>query len=184
VSSLDKLDVNPTDPFGKYISPTGLLSTVNCGKMYQDAYDHLVNDPSKDMLIPITMACDESKLQKGGKAGCWPLLFSTSLFGQGLRNLAIAWRPLGYIYDLSTIESRAERNQRTTDQNCARLNAVVETVLASLVKAQSNHSMDNVLLTLGDVTKTVNLKVFISLSLVTCRVETSCVVHHQTTLTP
>jgi hypothetical protein len=57
VGNLDKLDVNPTDPFGKYISPTGLLSTVNSGKIYQDAYDHLVKDPAKDVRIPITMAC-------------------------------------------------------------------------------------------------------------------------------
>jgi hypothetical protein len=38
VGNLDKLDVNPADPFAKYAPPSGRLSTVNSGAIYDLAY--------------------------------------------------------------------------------------------------------------------------------------------------
>jgi hypothetical protein len=45
--NLDNLDVNVDDPFGKYVPPNGLLSTVNLGQWYQSAYRHEVKDPKQ-----------------------------------------------------------------------------------------------------------------------------------------
>jgi hypothetical protein len=95
--NLDNLDVNIDDPYGKYVPPNGLLSTVNSGQWYNSAYRHEVKDPSKDFMMPIIFACDEMHLRKGGKASSWPLLFTTSILNQKTRNLPIAWRTLGYI---------------------------------------------------------------------------------------
>jgi hypothetical protein len=60
--NLDNLDVNDDNPFGKYVSPNGLLSTVNSGQWYNSAYQHEVNDPTKDFVMPIIFACDEMHL--------------------------------------------------------------------------------------------------------------------------
>jgi hypothetical protein len=38
VGNLDNLDVNPADPFAKYAPPSGRLSTVNSGAIYDLAY--------------------------------------------------------------------------------------------------------------------------------------------------
>jgi hypothetical protein len=76
--NLDNLDVNVDDPYGKYVPPNGLLSTVNSGQWYNSAYRHEVKDPAKD-LRPIMFACDEMHLRKSGKAFSWPLLFTTSI---------------------------------------------------------------------------------------------------------
>jgi hypothetical protein len=105
--NLDNLDVNVDDQFGKHVSPDGLLSTVNSGQWYNTAYRHEVRDPSKDFMMPFIFACDEMHLRKGGKAASWPLLFTTSILNQKLRNLPIAWPTLGYIEDLSLIQSNA-----------------------------------------------------------------------------
>jgi hypothetical protein len=51
--NLDNLDVNVDDPFGKYVPPNGLLSTVNSGQWYQSAYRHEVKDPKTDFMMPI-----------------------------------------------------------------------------------------------------------------------------------
>ena len=60
--NLDNLDVTVGNPFGKYVPPNGLLSTVNSGQWYNSAYRHEVKDPSKDFLMPIIFACDETHL--------------------------------------------------------------------------------------------------------------------------
>jgi hypothetical protein len=54
-------------------------------------------------MMPIIFACNETHLQKGGKASSWPLLFATSIFNQKKGNLPIAWRMLGYINNLSSL---------------------------------------------------------------------------------
>ena len=94
--NLDNLDVNNEDIFGKYVATNGLLSTINSGQWYHNAYLHEVTDPGNDFLMPIIMACDETHLRQGGKAASWPIVFTTSILNQKMRNRPIAWRTLGY----------------------------------------------------------------------------------------
>ena len=157
--NLDNLDVNLDNPFGKYVPPTGLLSTTNSGQWYNMAYRHEVKDPSKDFMMPIIMACDETHLRKGGKAASWPILFTTSILNQKTRNLPIAWRTLGYINDLSLIQSAAEDRNHSKETKAERLHAIFKTILASLIEAQQTGALDDIPLLVGDETKRVNLKV-------------------------
>ena len=157
--SLENLDVNTEDPFGKYVTTNGLLSTTNSGLWYHNAYKHEVQNPATDFLMPIIMACDETHLRKGGKTSSWPLLFTTSILNQKMRNLPIAWRTLGYINDLSLIQSAAENQRYSKELKAERLHAIFKTVLASLIEAQQAGALDNIPLQFGDVTKNVNLKV-------------------------
>jgi hypothetical protein len=106
VDNLDNLDVNPADPFAKYASPSRRLSTVNSGAIYNLAYKNRCKKPD-DFLVGIIFACDETKLQKGSKAGNWPVMFTVSILNQKMRNLPIAWKSLGYSFDLSMIQSQA-----------------------------------------------------------------------------
>ena len=155
---LANLDINIKDPFGKYAATDDLLSTTNSGQWYENAYKHEVKNP-KDFLMPIIMACDETHLRKGSKASSWPLLFTTSILNQQMRNLPIAWRTLGYINDLSLIQSAAEDRNHTKELKAQRLHAIFKTILASLIKAQQAGALDNIPVTFGNVTKHVNLKV-------------------------
>ena len=124
VGDISNLDVNPDNPFGMYKSSNNVLSCINSGTWYKRAYKHLIKDPKKDFLCPIIIASDEAKLKQGGKAGAWPLNFTLSIFKQSLRNLPFAWRPLGYVYDLSIIESQAESKQHGKDLKCERLHVM------------------------------------------------------------
>ena len=81
VGNLDNLDVNRDDPFAKYVPPSGRLSTVNSGAIYNLAYKNRCKQPN-DFLVGIIFACDETKLQKGSKAGSWPLMFTVSILNQ------------------------------------------------------------------------------------------------------
>jgi hypothetical protein len=73
VLDLSNLDVNPDDPIGKYKATNVLLSTVNSGAWYQQAYKNLVKDPAKTFVLPICFTCDETKVAKTGKTSSWPL---------------------------------------------------------------------------------------------------------------
>ncbi len=156
---LHNLDVNINDPFGKYVPTNGLLSTTNSGQWYNQAYHHEVQDPATDFLMPIIMACDETNLRKGGKASSWPLLFTTSILNQKMRNLPIAWRTLGYINNLSYIQSAAEAQTQSKELKAERLHAIFKTILASLIEAQQAGALNDIPLQLGGITKNVNLKV-------------------------
>ena len=159
VSDLSNLDVNPNNPFGKYESEGDYLTTVNSGAWYQTAYKNLIKDPEKDFLLPICFACDETKLSKTGKTGCWPLLFTTTIFNQKLRNNASAWRPLGYVYDINIVDSKQERAHQSNEYKGERLQAVFRTLLESFIEAQNSGLLDNVTLTLGGQQRIVNLRI-------------------------
>ena len=105
---IQMLDVNPDDPFGKYMLPGNRLMSVNSGQWYERAYECEVKNPRTDMLVPIIFYVDETYVSSNGKLSCLPVMFTTSLFPRSVRNLHYAWRLLGYIYDQSTDNSGAE----------------------------------------------------------------------------
>jgi hypothetical protein len=94
--------------------------------------------------MPIIMACDETNLRKGGKASSWPLLFTTSILNQKMHNLPIAWGTLGYINNLSYIQSAAEAQTQTKELKAERLHAIFKTILASLIEAQQSGALHNI----------------------------------------
>ncbi len=118
-----------------------------------------MKDPSKDFMMPIIFACDETHLRKGGKAASWPLLFTTSILNQKSRNLPIAWRTLGYINNLSLIQSSTEDKNLSKELKAERLRTIFKTLLASIIEAQESGALDDIPITFGGVTKIVNLKV-------------------------
>jgi hypothetical protein len=157
VGNLDNLGVNPANPFAKYALPSGQLSTVNSGAIYNLAYKNCCKK-ANDFLVGIIFACDETTLQKGSKAGSWPLMFTVSILNQKMRNLPIAWKSLDYIFYFSMIQSQADAKGQWQDLKAERLHAIFKVVLATFVDAQKEGALDNLSLTFGHHTKRVNLK--------------------------
>lgn len=158
VSNIENFDLNSNDPFSKYESPGGFITTANSGVWYERAYNHCVKEPD-DFLCPIIFAIDESKLSQGGKQGCCPVMFTTSIFNQSMRNLPHVWRPLGYVFDMAAIESKSERERQDHDLKYGRMHAIYHTVLETFIEAQRGTILNQISLTLGGITKTVNIKV-------------------------
>ena len=127
VGDLAQLDVTPNDPFSRYNNGHGHLTCFNSGQWYWDAHRRLCTQP-RDFLVPIIFACDETKVVNIGKLTCWPLMFTTSLLNQDLRNLPIAWRPLGYIYDSSIVESQQQKHQLHAAQKSSQLHAILKRI--------------------------------------------------------
>ena len=154
--NLENLDVNQQNPFAKYNSHNKKISCSNGATWYKNAWDKICKDP-KDFLVPIIFACDETNM---GRCGACPLLFTTSLLKQKYRNLAEAWRPLGFIYDLNLLKSNKQQSKMSGDLKAHRLHTVFKAVLESFRDAQRGTTLNNISLTLGKTNKeVVNLKV-------------------------
>ena len=160
VGDVSLLDVNPNDPFGKYRSRGNRIDCINAGSWYHETHILKCGTDPKKFLVGIIFACDETVLKVGTKAATWPLMFSTTLFSSKLRNQPKAWFPLGYIYDLKILESGNEA-QAHQDKHLrfARLHAIFAAVLESFIECQKPEALTDIELTLGGVTKRVDIVV-------------------------
>ena len=78
----------------------------------------------------------------------------------------MAWRPLGYVYDLSILENQSTEYTKNKNNprgiikvKMERYQTVIKAVLVSVVKCQKSGALDNILLMLINQTETVNLKI-------------------------
>ena len=106
--------------------------------------------------MPITFACDETKVSNQGKASSWPLIFTISILNQIMRNKPSVWHLLGYIPDLRLNTSINEEKQFGVELKSIRLHKVLKTILKSFVEFQRKKQMDPVSVTLGNLTKNNN----------------------------
>jgi hypothetical protein len=85
-------------------------------------------------------------------------MFTVSFINQKMRNLPIAWKSLGYIFDLSMIQSQADAKGQSQDLKAERLHPIFKVVLATFVEVQREGALSNISLTFGrHHTKHVNL---------------------------
>ena len=94
---MSNLVVNTDDCFSKFESPSGKLGEVNSGHWYNQAYNTVVKDCSKDFLLPIIFAMDKTTISNSAHLHAFVIMFTTTIFNRKTRNQAHAWRPLGYI---------------------------------------------------------------------------------------
>ena len=149
--NIDNLDVNKTDPFAKHPTHNRVLSTGNMGRRYKLAYKTGVTNIESDFLVP--------KISNQDKASCCPLLFTTSILSQEMRNLPTALWPLGYIYNVSLTTSTNQEKQFGMDLKYTQLHQIIKSILGSYIHYQKSTALHNVKVQLGSTTKCVNLRV-------------------------
>lgn len=163
-ASFSNLDVIPSDPFGKYQSPSGKLDCFNAGEWYKKSYNRICCSET-DFFVPIIFSFDESNLGNK-KSSIAPLKFTTSLLNQHSRNREENWRTLCFIPDLTAFESAADKKNQSPVTKSKRLHALFRAGMHSYLNCENDLSLlSNTLLSLGGVTKHMNLKVACALIL-------------------
>jgi hypothetical protein len=119
----------------------------------------MVKDASQDFLLSIIFAMDKTTISSTARMSAYAVMFTTSLFDCKTCNKAQAWRPLGYIPIEKNFHSSAQWKRMSKDLRSLHENLFFDTVLHSFKEAQKDGTLDGVPLTLGNKTKTVNLKV-------------------------
>ena len=82
LNKLENLVVNPTDRFGRFKSPGGLLDEVNSGQWYQDTYDQTIRAGSNEFLAPIIFTMDKTVISEASHLSVFVILFTTSIYNR------------------------------------------------------------------------------------------------------
>ena len=93
----ENLLIDPRNPFADV--PDGILSELNTGWWYRETKAEVCTDPNKHILLPIVIFLDASNVDKNGRLQVNPMSFTLGIFKRKVRNLAEAWRTMGYIDD-------------------------------------------------------------------------------------
>ena len=102
---------------------------------------------------------DKTTISSTARMSVYAVMFTTTIFDYKIHNNAQAWRPLGYIPIEKNFHSSAQWKKMDCNLKSKCENLFYETVLQSFIEAQKDGALDGVPLTLGNKTKTVNLKV-------------------------
>lgn len=105
--------VNAENPFGKYVSPNPSEDKeLLAGRWYDATYDAKIDRPTQEFLMVIELYFD--KTGKTAALGSYreePVIMSSPLLKQCVREDASAWRLLAYIEDLELYSSAKKRMQ-------------------------------------------------------------------------
>ncbi len=157
-SDINNLDLNPTNPFSKYHSPSGYINCFNAGTWYSRSYENICKGPN-DFFIPILFSYDESQLANRN-ASIAPLKFTTSLLNQRERNKEINWRTLCFIPDLSAFEGTKERENQPKELKARRLHSLFHAGMQSYAAVENDPSqMCALTITIAGITREVNVKI-------------------------
>ena len=96
LNQLSNLVVITNDLSSKYEPSSGKLGGIDTGNWYYEAYNNKVIDPNNDFLLPIIFVMDKTTISSSINLHVYAVMFNTTLFKRGIRNLASACIPLGY----------------------------------------------------------------------------------------
>ena len=65
--------------------------------IYQETYKKLITNPDQQILCPIIIYLDETNLDSFSKLVLHPVVITLAIYKRETRNLAMAWRPIGYL---------------------------------------------------------------------------------------
>lgn len=135
--------VNKDRPFKKYVSRNPNDTELLSGRFYSDSYDLKIADPSKELLVVIDMYLDKTGKSAGITSSCGePLIWTTPLLSQKVRENHYAWNLLGFIADLETGSSAKKRldsgRVHTKGRSLRNYHKVLATLLEGLVQYQQS----------------------------------------------
>ena len=123
---------NPDDPFS---APP--LSNDICGDLihsdwYCKTYHQMCNKSANSMLVPILLYIDKTQTDKLSRLSVEPVNLSLGLFKRSIRNQSSAWRPIGYIPDLSNVPHKHGSTRDQSVHKAQDLHVLFDAVLSPL----------------------------------------------------
>lgn len=101
----ENLLLDKDDPFS--LPPQDCdLDDVNSGRWYRDSWNKLCTNKERDVLLNIIAFIDETVIDKYSKMSLHPFSITLGIFNRNTRNLADAWKHLGYIPKLESSKSK------------------------------------------------------------------------------
>jgi hypothetical protein len=158
---LDNLVVNSVDEFLPYPDdPNEPIDEVLTGRWYQKYVVEAMTNCDRQFIIPIIMAIDKTPIAGNGRYSLEPLMFTTALLKNCVRENPRAWRHLGLVPDFEEKSKarRASYTMKAASKGRAQRNyhGALAIVLESFIKAQEHGILH--LLALGKTAKVLSLQ--------------------------
>ena len=128
----------PNDPFHVPRDNERYGDVHHC-KYWDDTFDMLINDPTKEILCPLILYLDALVVDAYGNLSLEPVTFTLGIFKRFLRHHAKAWRTLGFIEDLDSLFGS---NHITPLQKANDYHAILSIILSDLKQIQKAGGID------------------------------------------
>ena len=125
----DNLLLNKENIF-KLPNTNDMLSDINTGSVYRQAYNTYIKNPNREILCPIIFFIDKMHTDVKGRLCLEQIRFTLRIFKEELWHRPEFWRTLGYILDQKHILVDNASDKMKDYQ------AMVDLILTSLKKAQ------------------------------------------------
>jgi hypothetical protein len=95
--SANNLVLDPNNPLAMYKPQNNRLGKALSGSVYQDMYQHLVSNPTKQLLCPLICYTDGTQIDALSWFSVEPFLFMPAVLSHVACCKAEAWHPFGYV---------------------------------------------------------------------------------------
>ena len=152
----ENLVIDPDDPFGEPPQrQPGEPFECHHAQRYAQIREEMINDPTKEVALPIILYIDKTHIDRGGRFTLEPVIFTLSIFNEKARRHHKFWRLLGYISPVKTHQTSSEKQGGIQGQHCRNFHRQLRTIFQGLVKNQRGEDelLNNTDVTLGEVTQ-------------------------------
>lgn len=144
ITNAETLVIDANNPLHRYDS-NGIIGEAISGSVYNEAYDRLITDPSKQLFVPIIQWIDRTTVSGNERFSLKPYMFTPAIYTATFRRTIQAWGYHGYL-PKPKVSSAQNAVQRQGD-NIRNYHAQLGTVLETFRTA--NERLRNVRLPLG-----------------------------------
>jgi hypothetical protein len=106
-------------------------SNIVQGEWYVCTHHLKCKVEKQDVLLPVIFAVDKTHTDVKGNLCLEPVIFTLGIFNRATRNRASAWRPLGFIPNLSVVCSKLEPEDKVDNYH-----RCLDVILTSFVETQ------------------------------------------------
>ena len=121
-------------PLQKYHAPENILGEALSGTVYSEAFDHLVQDPEKDLLVPIIQWIDRTHITESNRYSLKPYMFTPAIFRESCRRNIEFWGYHGFLP--RSDDSKAQNAMKQQGDNNRNYHAQLAVVLETFQTAR------------------------------------------------
>ena len=113
-----------------------ILSDIVQGEWYVRTHHLKCKIEKRDVLLPIIFGADKTHTDVKGHLCLEPVIFTLGIFNRATRNKPSAWRPLGFIPNISMVCSKLEPVDKVDNYH-----RCLDVILESFVKVQASEGV-------------------------------------------
>ena len=163
----DNLLLDSSNPF-RVSKPSNVLGDINTGWWYYSTAKKLCSSP-RELLLPLLIFIDGSNIDKNGRLSVEPVTITLGIFKRSIRNLAKAWRTIGFMESLAHKTKDDILKSNSTRAKMQDYHAIIDIVFNELKHIQGGKGGFEWNLSVSDKSHDVVFKVAVQVIIGDCK---------------